>query len=90
MLSVFSNQMSVMANKAYYKERIRKMQKEIDEAGKESKVLKNLDGFVLDNSLRESTVGQLRGHTIENKWKIYKEVGTLCFILELDFHSSVV
>ena len=30
--------------------------------------------FVLDNSLRESTVGQLRGHTIENKWKIYEQV----------------
>jgi len=29
---------------------------------------------VLDNSLRESTVGQLRGHTIENKWAIYNEV----------------
>lgn len=36
--------------------------------------LKNLDLFVLDNSLRETTVGQLRGHTIENKWKIYNEV----------------
>lgn len=32
--------------------------------------------FVLDNSLRESTVGQLRGHTIENKWKIYEQVST--------------
>ena len=37
-------------------------------------VLKNLDLFVLDNSLRETTVGQLRGHTIENKWQIYNEV----------------
>ena len=36
--------------------------------------LKDLDLMVLDNSIRESTVGQLRGHTLENKWKIYKEV----------------
>ncbi|XP_078350918.1 uncharacterized protein LOC144635713 isoform X1 [Oculina patagonica] len=36
--------------------------------------LKDLDLIVLDNSLRESTVGQLRGHTLENKWKIYNEV----------------
>ncbi|XP_072177566.1 uncharacterized protein [Diadema setosum] len=36
--------------------------------------LRDLDIFVLDNSIRESTVGQLRGHTLENKWKIYNEV----------------
>ena len=36
--------------------------------------LKYLDLFVLDNSLRESTVGQTRGHTIDEKWKIYEEV----------------
>ncbi|XP_078352217.1 uncharacterized protein LOC144636888, partial [Oculina patagonica] len=36
--------------------------------------LKDLDLIVLDNSLRESTVGQLRGHTLENKWNIYNEV----------------
>ena len=39
-----------------------------------NKTLRDLDLFVLDNSIRESTVGQLRGHTIENKWKIYDEV----------------
>ncbi|XP_038047834.1 uncharacterized protein LOC119721951 [Patiria miniata] len=37
-------------------------------------VLRDLDIFVLDNSIRESTVGQLRGHTLESKWKIYNEV----------------
>ncbi|XP_071806481.1 uncharacterized protein [Asterias amurensis] len=37
-------------------------------------VLRDLDLFVLDNSIRESTVGQLRGHTLENKWQIYDEV----------------
>ena len=40
----------------------------------EQKRLCELDCFVLDNSLRESTVGALRGHTLENKWKIYEEV----------------
>ena len=37
-------------------------------------VLKELDCFVLDNSLRESTVGQIRGHTIADKLKIFDEV----------------
>ncbi len=53
-----------------------------EEIAKETKkydVLKDLDIFVLDNSIRESTVGQLRGHTIENKWKIYNEVKKLGF-----------
>ena len=40
----------------------------------ERKRLRELDCFVLDNSLRESTVGALRGHTLENKWKIYDEI----------------
>ena len=29
--------------------------------------LKNLDLFILDNSIRESTVGQLRSHTVEKQ-----------------------
>ena len=36
--------------------------------------LRDLDIFVLDNSIRESTVGQLRGHTLESKWEIFNEV----------------
>lgn len=36
--------------------------------------LRDLDIFVLDNSIRESTVAQLRGHTIESKWAVYNEV----------------
>ena len=36
--------------------------------------LKNLDCFVLDNSLRESTVGQVRGHTLSDKFEIHDEV----------------
>jgi hypothetical protein len=45
------------------------------------KKLKHSELFVLDNSLRESTVGQLRGHTLENKWKIYDEVSK-CHIMQ--------
>ena len=36
--------------------------------------LRDLDLFVLDNSIRGSTVGQLRGHTSEDKWRIFDEV----------------
>jgi len=36
--------------------------------------LRTMDFFCLDNSLRESTVGQLRSHTLENKKKIFKEI----------------
>ena len=35
------------------------------------KLLRDLDLFVLDNSIRETTAGQIRGHTLENKIKIY-------------------
>ena len=53
---------------------INRMNEDLREQNEKLKQLKELDLFVLDNSLRESTVGQLRGHTIENKWKIYNEV----------------
>ena len=36
--------------------------------------LRNLDFFVLDNSIRESTVGQIRSHTLKNKIDIFNEV----------------
>ena len=38
------------------------------------KRLRDLDLFVLDNSIRESTVALLRGHTLQNKHDIYKQV----------------
>ena len=41
--------------------------------------LRDLDLFVIDNSIRESTVGELRGHTVENKWAIYNEVKKMKF-----------
>jgi hypothetical protein len=53
---------------------IRRVNQEIKEITEKKKVVREMELFVLDNSLRESTVGQLRGHTIENKWKIYEEV----------------
>ena len=47
------------------------MNEDIREVNEKRKVFrKHVELFVLDNSLRESTVGQLRGHSIENKWKI--------------------
>ena len=51
-----------------------RMHQDIDEQKDKRKALRQMELFVLDNSLRESTVGQLRGHTIENKWKIYEQV----------------
>ena len=37
-------------------------------------ILKDLDAFVLDNSIRETTVSQTRGHTLEDKWNIFTHV----------------
>ena len=36
--------------------------------------LKNLDFFILDNSIRETAVGQIRAHTLEDKIAILHEV----------------
>ncbi|XP_052780720.1 uncharacterized protein LOC128217558 isoform X1 [Mya arenaria] len=44
---------------------------EVQDKLKKYDVLRDLDIFVLDNSIRESTVGQLKGHTLEDKWAIY-------------------
>ena len=56
------------------KRELHQMEAALAVADKKRETLKNLDCFVLDNSIRESTVGQLRGHTLENKWKIYNQV----------------
>ena len=63
-----------MADKKNFNRVIRRMNKDVDEELDKRRVLSKMKLFVLDNSLRESTVGQLRGHTIENKWKIYEQV----------------
>ena len=53
---------------------IERVQADVAEEKKKRQALRDLDCFVLDNSVRESTVGQLRGHTLENKMKIFEEV----------------
>ena len=53
---------------------IQDVKSDVNQECQKRKILKELDLIVLDNSIRESTVGQLRGHTLENKWKIYDEV----------------
>ena len=57
-----------------FEEEVRRVKADIAQEAIKRETLCNLDCFVLDNSIRESTVGQLRGHTLENKWKIYEEV----------------
>ena len=54
-----------------FEEEIRRVKADIEQEAVKSENLCNLDCFILDNSIRESTVGQLRGHTLENKWKVY-------------------
>jgi hypothetical protein len=49
-------------------------EKDIERETSKYKVLRDLDCFVLDNSIRESEVGQLRGHVLESKWEVYNEV----------------
>ncbi|KAJ8048155.1 hypothetical protein HOLleu_00343 [Holothuria leucospilota] len=56
------------------KRTVAKYKKDLSKSLEKYQVLRDLDIFVLDNSIRESTVGQLRGHTLENKWQIYDEV----------------
>ena len=48
------------------------------------KVLENMKVFVLDNSLRESTVGQVIGHSFEDKFKILDETA------KCGFHHQIV
>jgi len=55
------------------------------------RILKDLDMFVLDNSMRETTIAALRGLTLENKRNIYKEVkkcGFTYYIIE-SFNNQV-
>ena len=53
---------------------VKLIDKELSKNAQKWERLRNLDLFVLDNSLRESTVGQLRGHTLDDKWLILDEV----------------
>ena len=57
------------------KEAARQMRSDIDKVAEQKRdQLTDLDFFILDNSIRESTVGQLRSHTIENKKAIFQQV----------------
>ena len=47
-----------MASKDYFSNLSDQYQKEVAERTKKYDVLKNLDLFILDNSIRESTVGK--------------------------------
>ena len=47
---------------------------ELSKHAEKRRKLRELDLFVLDNSLRESTVGQIRAHTLDNKWAILDEI----------------
>ena len=63
-----------MSSNKYLENEWKKIQKAITEQfNSKRKILRDLDLFVLDNSIRETTVGQLRGHTLENKIAIYEE-----------------
>ena len=66
-------------SRAKFQQQIDEVREGIKECAQMRKRLKNLDLLVLDNSLRETTVAQLRSHTIENKWAIYNEVKRIGF-----------
>ena len=57
-----------------FEEEVCRIKADIAQEATKREALRNLDCFILDNSICESTVGQVRGHTLENKWKIYEEV----------------
>ncbi len=58
-----------------FKEEVQLIQRHIQGVAEQKRNrLKNLDFFCLDNSIRESTVGQLRSHTLQNKIDIFNEV----------------
>ena len=61
------------------KKYVRRFKDDFAESTAKYEKLRNLDFFVLDNSIRESTVGQLKGHTLENKWAIYSDVKKMNF-----------
>ncbi|XP_048588501.1 uncharacterized protein LOC5506209 [Nematostella vectensis] len=62
-----------------FQRQLRQARQALQETCRERETLRNLDIFVLDNTLRETTVGQLRGHTIDNKWAIYDQVKKIGF-----------
>ena len=57
-----------------FEEEIREVRESFVQGRKMRERLKELDLFVLDYSIRESTVHKIAGHTVNDKWKIYNEV----------------
>ena len=57
----------------------RDVQKKLQKFQKSSDRLKDMELFVLDNSLRETTVASIQAHTLENKYAIYEEIKKVGF-----------
>ena len=71
--------------------KLKELRKKERIAEQKQEILRDKKLFVLDNSLRESTVGQLRGHTIANKWKIYEQVKvavTLFIVMKFEITNN--
>ena len=76
----------------FFNRKLKKLKKKESKAARKQEILREKKMFVLDNSLRESTVGQLRGHTIENKWKIYEQVSlkiTYSYLITIKFNKII-
>merc|ERR1719193_1184343 len=69
---------------------MRTFEEERDKVLPDVERLKNMEVFILDNSMRETTVAALRAHTLKNKRAIYDEIkkcGFKHFIVE-SFNSQ--
>ena len=76
-----------------FEEETHLLKREISVEAAKRQRLRDLDCFIMDNSIRESTVGQLKGHTLENKWKIFNEVkkcGFKNFVVAAFSHATRV
>lgn len=62
---------TIASNKDIFLDGVSKL---LSEKDKKFEHLRNLDVFVLDNSMRETTVASVRAHTVENKEAIFNEV----------------
>ena len=70
-----------------FQTQINRMNEDVREQNEKLKQLKELDLFVLENSFRESTLGQIHSYSVENRWKIYNEVSQsylkICYMITL-------
>ena len=63
--------LDLLAAKAIF---LSEVQDLVDERNRKLEVLKNMQLFVIDNSLRETTVASIKAHTVESKRAIFEEV----------------